>query len=188
MILLVPFFGLILIFGSALVALIVWWRRRQRDRLVQEIMSGGNTLAHWQYSASEWATAVNEEFTWVKHRDQPGQVFIAPAGIYIAGPGEDHLIRLRGQGKFVTHASYRGTDISPLKVRVRWKVVRRYRDAEHVQYHTEDYRIPVPPTCKADAERVVQWFTMQAEQNPDAVNSVTSPDAPLSLFSKEPFA
>src|SRR5580765_6965860 len=148
MILLVPFLGLILILGSAVAAVVVWWRRRQRDQKVAEIVSGGNTLAHWQYAADEWAKAVNEEFTWIKHRDQPGQVFIAPAGIYIASPREDHLVRLRGNGKFVTHASYRGTDISPLKVRVRWKVVRRYRNAEHVQYHTEDYRIPVPPAGK----------------------------------------
>lgn len=188
MILLIPLLGLILIFGSAILAIYFWFQRRQRDRQVAEIVAGQNSLAHWQYEPAEWAAAVAEEFTWVKHPETPGHVFVTPGNVYIANGVEDQLIRLWGKGRFVTHASYRGTELSPLKLRVRWKVVRRYKNAEHVEYHTEDYRIPVPPDCKEAAQRVVQYFMAQVAQNPDAVNAVTSPDAPLSLFGKEPFA
>jgi hypothetical protein len=182
------FLGLLFAFALGVLGLIYLVKRWQRNRKVSEIVACPNPLARWQYAPDEWPRAVAEEFTWVKHKDKPAQVFITPAGIYITNGLDGQLIHLRGSGKFVTHASYRGTDVSPLKLRVRWKVVTRYRNAEHVEYHTEDYRIPVPRGRNEDAIRIVQFFTTQAEQNPDLVNSVTSPDSPLSIFGKEPFA
>jgi len=182
------FLTVLFAFALGVLGIISLVKRWQRNRKVSEIVSCPNPLARWHYAPDEWPAAVAEEFTWVKHKDKPAQVFIAPTGIYITNGPDGNLIRLRGGGRFVTHASYRGTDISPLKLRVRWKVVRRYRNAEHVEYHTEDYRIPVPRGRTEDANRIVQFFATQAEQNPDAVNSVTSPDSPISIFGKEPFA
>jgi len=59
---------------------------------------------------------------------------------------QDRLIDLSNDGKVVTYASYRGADSSsPLKLRVRWRVVIRYEDRpDEVKYFKEDYRIPVP--------------------------------------------
>jgi hypothetical protein len=182
------FLALLFAFALAVLGLIYLVKRWQRNRKVSEIVSCPNPLARWQYAADEWPRAVDEEFNWVKHKDKPAQVFITPAGIYITNGPDGQLMSLRGGGKFVTHASYRGTDISPLKLRVRWKVVTRYRNAEHVEYYTDDYRIPVPRGREEEANRIVQFFTAQAEQNPDLVNSVTSPDSPISIFGKEPFA
>ena len=182
------FLAVILVFVLGVLGLVYLVKRWQRGRKASAIVSCPNPLARWKYAPDEWPGAVAEEFTWAKHTDKPAQVFITPEGIYIANEVENHLINLRGGGRFVTHASYRGTDISPLKLRVRWKVVRRYRNAEKVEYYTEDYRIPVPRGCKEDANRIVEFFTAQAEQNPNLVNAVTSPDSPISIFGKEPFA
>jgi hypothetical protein len=182
------FLAVILVFVLGVLALIHLVKRWQRGRKSAAIVQDPNPLARWQYAPDEWPGAVDEEFTWAKHKDKPAQVFITHAGIYIANEFENHLINLRGGGRFVTHASYRGSDVSPLKLRVRWKVVRRYRNAERVEYYTEDYRIPVPRGRMEEANRVAQFFTTQAEQNPDLVNSVTDPDSLISIFGNDPFA
>ena len=170
--------------GVGVLLLLNFLTRRQHKRKAAAIVSSPKLLARWQYAPDEWTAAVAEEFTWVKHADKPGQVFISPDAIYVATGREERVINLSGKGKFVTHASYRGVDVSPLKIRVRWKVMSQRND-DPKDYRTEDHRIPVPRGAKEDANRVVQFFVTQAEQNPHRVTAVTSPDAAMSIFGKD---
>src|SRR5215203_6351227 len=86
----------------------LFYKRRKRSRAVAEILSGGNLIGKWTYTAAEWQRAVEDEFIWAKASDGGGEIFITPSAIYIRSASSDHLIELNG-GKVVTHASYRGT-------------------------------------------------------------------------------
>jgi hypothetical protein len=163
-------------------------RRRSRRERIARILSGSNILARWSYAPDEWRKAADEEFTWVRNKNSGGEVCISPTTIYIKSDTQDRLIDLSGDGKIVTHASYRGLDMGPLKFRVRWKVVRRDPDrSDEVKYYKEDYRVPVPITYREDAERVVAYFTARLENNLEAYAAVVPDDEPISLFGKDPF-
>ena len=137
----------------------------------------------------EWRRAVEEEYTWIRNRDGVGHCYISPSGIYVRNDSQDRLFDLSSGGKVVTHASYRGADgSSPLKLRVRWKVVKRYDDRpDETKYFKEDYRIPVPIRNRDDAARVAAFFTARLENNIAAYTAVVSDDEPISLFGKDSF-
>ena len=100
----------------------------------------------------------------------------------------DRLIELGGDGKVVTYAAYRGEEGSPLKLRVRWRIVRRYQDrGDEVKYFKEDHRIPVPLKYKEEAQRVADFFTAKLEANLNAYTAVVPDDEPISLFGKDSF-
>jgi hypothetical protein len=184
--LVIPAFVLL---GVAVVGSILYARRRERRARVAEMLAGTDLLAAWTYAPDEWRRAVEEEYTWVKSKDGVGQCYISPTAIYVKNDSQDRLIDLSGDGKVVTHASYRGADgNSPLKLRVRWRVVKHYEDrADEVKYFKEDYRIPVPIQNKDDAARVADFFTAQLENNLDAYTAVVPDDEPISLFGKDSF-
>lgn len=174
--------------GAAVVGWYVYFRRQKRKALIALLTEGVGLLAHWTYSSAEWRRAVAEEFTWASSKDNAGQVYISPTAIYIKTDSRDHLIDLADKGKVVTHASYRGTDDSPLKLRVRWKVVTYDQNgSKEVKYHKEDYRIPVPPGAKEAAQQVAEFFTTQLENNLDAYTAVVGNDESISLFGKDAF-
>jgi hypothetical protein len=178
----------LLLLVAAIAAGYIFIKRRERRERIAEILSGSNLLAHWAYAPNEWRRAAEEEFTWVKDRDNAGQVYISPAMIYIKNSSEDHLIDLSAGGKVVTHASYRPAEMSFLKLRVRWKVVTDSPDRPpEVKYYKEDYRIPVPLRHQEEARRVTEFFTKQLENNPEAYADLVSDDEPISLFGKDAF-
>lgn len=162
-------------------------QRYRRGKVINEIASGMNLLGKWTYTTNEWRKAVEEEFDWASSNDSPGQVFISPTSIYVRTNAHEHLIDLAENDKVVTHASYRGTDDSPLKLRVRWKVVDYDSDNRHTRYYKEDYRIPVPSEAKDAARNVVDFFSKQMESNPDAYARVVSDDEPISLFGNDSY-
>jgi hypothetical protein len=163
-------------------------KRRERREKIAEILSGSNLLADWAYTPDEWRRAAEEEFTWVRDRDSGGHVYLSPTMIYIKNDSEDRLIDLDAGGKVVTHASYRASEMSPLKLRVRWKVVTEHRGGSNeVKYYKEDYRIPVPLRYQEEARRVADFFTARLENNLEAYADVVSDDEPLSLFGKDDF-
>ncbi len=165
----------------------VYAKRRSRKERIDRILSGSN-LARWTYAPDEWRRAADEEFTWVKNKDSAGEVCISPTSIYIKNNSQDRLIDLSGDGRMVTHASYRGSDMGPLKLRVRWKVVKRDPDrSDEVKYYKEDYRVPVPPRHREQAERVVDYFVTHLENNLEAYTDVVPDDEPISLFGKDSF-
>jgi hypothetical protein len=184
---------LIFILGFGLIALVVgllaYRERQKRQSTIAELLAGNNLLAAWTYGPDEWRQAVESEFTWVRNKTgSSGQCYISPNEIYIRGDGQDHLIDLSSGGRVVTHASYRGADSnSPLKIRVRWKVVPSRENRDEVKYHKEDYRIPVPIQYRDDAARVAAFFTKQIENNLDAYTNVMSDDEPISLFGRDGF-
>ena len=172
----------------AAAGLYIYFCRQRRRELIARLTDGVDLLAHWTYTPPEWRRAVEEEFTWASSKDNAGQVYISPTALYVKADCRDHLIDLANHGKVVTHASYRGTDDSPLKLRVRWKVVTRDRNGyEEVKYHKEDYRIPVPPAAKAAAQQVADFFTAQLENNLAAYTALVPEDEPISLFGKDSF-
>ena len=177
------------VLGAAVVGWYVYFRRQKRKALIALLTEGVGLLAHWTYTAAEWRRAVAEEFTWASSKDIGARVYISPTMIYIKTDSRDHLIDLSEKGKVVTHASYRGADDSPLKLRVRWKVVTQDHDgrSEEVKYHKEDYRIPVPSGAKEAAQLVAEFFTAQLENNLDAYTAVVGEDEPISLFGKDSF-
>jgi hypothetical protein len=162
---------------------------RKRKARIAEMLSGDNLLAAWTYAPDEWRRAVEDEFTWVRRKDGVGHCYISPSGFYIRTDSHDRLFDLSGDGKVVTHASYRGVDSSsPLKLRVRWRVVTTDRNGnEQIKYHKEDYRIPVPIQHRDDAARVAAFFTAQLENNLATYTAVVPDDEPISLFGKDSF-
>ena len=166
----------------------LFYRRRKRSRAIAEVLSGGNLIGSWTYSPAEWRKAVAEEFSWAKESDDSGEVFISPTAIYIKSASSDHLIELNGS-KVVTHASYRGTEGAPLKIRVRWKVIERDADGteQRTKYYKEDYRIPVPLRERAVAEKVAEWFSTRSEKNLDAYADVVGSDEAISIFGDDSF-
>lgn len=177
----------LILLGVAVVGLFLYARRRERSARVAEMLAGTNLLAAWTYAPDEWRRAVEEEYTWAKSKDGVGHCYISATGIYVKNDSQDRLIDLSSDGKVVTHASYRGADSrSPLKLRVRWRVVRQYKDRpDEVKYFKEDYRIPVPIQNKDDAARVADFFTAQLENNLGAYTAVVPDDEPISLFGKD---
>lgn len=166
----------------------VYFRRRKRKARIALLTDGVDLLAQWAYTPAEWSKAVVEEFTWASSKDTGARVYISPTAVYVKAYNRDHLIDLAEKGKVVTHASYRGTDDSPLKLRVRWKVVTRDQDGRRqVKYYKEDYRIPVPPGAKKAAQQVAEFFTAQIEKNLDAYTELVGEDEPISLFGKDSF-
>jgi hypothetical protein len=184
--------GSLLIPIAALLAIAIlgsyfYIKSRKRRERISEIVSGTNLLAHWVYTPVEWQRAVEEEFTWAKSKGDTGHVYISPTVIYVKSDSRDRLIEL-GAGRVVTYAAYRGEEGSPLKLRVRWKVVRRNPDrADEVKYFKEDYRIPVPLKHKEDAQRVADFFTTKLEGHLEAYTAVVPDDEPISLFGKDSF-
>jgi hypothetical protein len=177
----------IFLLGVAIVVGYLFKRRGERRLKIIEITEGPDLLAHWTYSPSEWET-VGEEFSWAKTKGTGGDVYITPTAIYMKSGSKDRLIDLVNDGKVVTHASHRGTEESPLKIRVRWKIIRRSDDRpDEIKYYKEDYRIPVPLKNVAEAQHVAQFFTERLEANLDAYTAVVPDDEPISLFGKDSF-
>lgn len=182
------FLPLLALLAVGTVAYYLYSRRRSRRQRIDRILSGANLLARWTYAPDEWRRAAEEEFTWVRNKNSVGEVCITPASIYIKNDSQDRLFDLSGDGRMVTHASYTGTDMGSLKLRVRWKVVHRDPDrSDEVKYYKEDYRVPVPLRYREQAERVVAYFTARLENNLEAYTAVVPEDEAISLFGKEPF-
>lgn len=180
---------ILVLLGVAILGSFLYARRRKRKARIAEMLSGDSLLAAWTYDADEWRRAVEEEFIWIRTKDGVGHCYISPSGIYVRNDSQDRLFDLSSGGKVVTHASYRGADgSSPLKLRVRWKVVKRYDDRpDETKYFKEDYRIPVPIRNRDDAARVAAFFTARLENNLAAYTAVVSDDEPISLFGKDSF-
>ena len=78
--------------------------------------------------------------------------------------------------------------MSPLKLRLRWKVVRQDTDGRsEVKYYKEDLRIPVPLAHYEEAKRVADFFTARIENNLEAYTALVPDDEPISLFGKDSF-
>ena len=171
------------------VAAFLYARWRKRKARIAEMLSGEDLIAAWTYDPDEWRQAVEEEYTWVRNKDGGGHCYISPSAILVKNDSQDRLIDLTGNGKVVTHASYRGADgSSPLKLRVRWRVVTQHNDGpDEVKFYKEDYRIPVPIRNRNDAARVAAFFTDKLEKNMAAYTAVVSDDEPLSLFGNDSF-
>jgi hypothetical protein len=180
---------LIALLGVAFVGSVyLYIKRRERRQKISEILSDTNLLAHWSYTPDEWQKAVADEFTWARRKDTIGNVYISSNAVYVKSGSGDRLMLLSGNGKVVTNASYRGAEGSPLKFRVRWKVVTRNRHGyDEVKYFKEDYRIPVPLRLSEEARRVVDFFTARLQDNLNAYTAVVPDDEPISLFGKDTF-
>ncbi len=165
-----------------------YYRRRVRAKEIAAILDDPNPLAVWTYSPEEWRRAVEDEFSWARSDGSSAQIRICETGIYLKTDSQSHLIELASGPKVVTFTGYRGTEGSPLKLRVRWKIVRHNRrGGEEVKYYKEDYRIPVPLREKDAAQKVVNFFTSRLENNLDAYTAVVPDDEPISLFGKDSF-
>ena len=172
---------------AAIVGGYLFKKRGERRLKIIEITEGPDLLAHWTYSPSEWET-VAEEFSWAKTKGEGGDVYITPTAIYIKSGTNDRLIDLVDDGKVVTFASHRGTEDSPLKIRIRWKVIRRNEDGpDEIKYFKEDYRIPVPAGNLDEARQIAEFFTQRLEANLEAYTAVVPDDEPISLFGKDSF-
>jgi hypothetical protein len=182
------FFAVLVLFIVLAGGAYLFYKRRKRNRAIAEVLSGGDLLGRWTYSAAEWQQAVADEFSWAKPSDGGGEVFISPSAIYVRSASADQLIELSG-GKAVTHASYRETEGAPLKIRVRWKVIESNADGtqERTKYYKEDYRIPVPFRERETAKRVAEWFSTRAEKNLAAYTDVVGGDEAISIFGDDSF-
>jgi hypothetical protein len=168
-------------------AIFLFFQRRMKARAIAEILSDPYMLASWTYAGVEWQKAVADEFGWGNTADGSAQIYIAKTGIYLKSDSREHLIELTTRGKVVTYAGYGGPD-QPLKLRVRWQVVRRRRDGgEEIKYHREDYRIPVPSREKDAAQKVAAFFTTEMERNPGFYALLVGDDEPISLFGNDSF-
>ena len=175
-----------------LVAFIVWRhissRRRGRIEDITGMISGRNLLAQWPYTPEEWRQAAEDEFDWVRNKGGAGNVYVSQGAIYILGETDERFIDLAADGRVVTHASCRASHMSPLKLRLRWKVERYDENGRtEVKYYKEDLRIPVPLAHHEEARRVADYFTARMENNPEAYTALVPDDEPISLFGKDSF-
>jgi len=174
----------------ALGAGLVFWyfRRRRKASAAAEILNDPNPIATWTYTPAEWQQAVADEFSWASADGGSAQIRICQSGIYVWSDSHSRIYELESGGKVVTFAGYLGNQGSPLKLRVRWKVITydEYQN-ERIKYHKEDYRIPVPLREKDEAFRVVDFFQQRLEKNLDAYTAVVPEDEPISLFGKDSF-
>jgi hypothetical protein len=173
-------------------AFIVWHvvqaGRRARAEEVAEMVSGRNLLAQWPYTPEEWRQAAEDEFDWVRNKEGKGHVYVSPKAVYILGESDELYIDLTENESVVTHASCRPSHMSPLKLRLRWKVVRHdERGRSEVKYHKKDWRIPVPLAHHEEAKRAADFFTARIENNLEAYADLVSDDEPISLFGKDSF-
>ena len=182
------FIGIVVLLAVAVGLGYFYYRRRVRSKEIADILDDPNPLAVWTYTPEEWRRAVEDEFSWARSDGSSALIRICETGICLKTASQSHLIELASGPKVVTFAGYRGTEASPLKLRVRWKVVRRNRrGGEEVKYYKEDYRIPVPLREKEVSQKVVDFFTARLENNLDAYTAVVSDDEPISLFGKDSF-
>ena len=177
---------------ALLVVFILWHqtssRRRARLEEIAEMVSGRNLLAQWPYTPEEWRQAAEDEFDWVKNKEGKGHVYVSSTAIYILGETDEHYIDLTSDDRVVTHASCRPSHMSPLKLRLRWKVVRQDNEGHsEVKYHKEDLRIPVPLAHHEEAKRAADFFTARIENNLEAYTALVPDDEPISLFGKDSF-
>ena len=164
------------------------FRRWSKSQAAAEILNDPNPLATWTYTPAEWQQAVNDEFSWAKADGNSAQIRICLSGFYIWTDSQSRVYDLESGSKVVTFAGYSGIEGSPLKLRVRWKVVTHDMDGnERTTYHKEDYRIPVPLREKDAAQRVVEFFKTRLENNLSAYTAVVPDDEPISLFGKDSF-
>lgn len=178
----------IMLLAVAAAGLYFWIKRRKRAMQIFELLHDPELLAQWTYDPADWQTAVNDEFTWASNRGLTGQCFISPSAVYLRSEHRDQLIDLAGGGRVVTHSSFLGTAGSPLKLRVRWKVVSRDNNGiERVKYHKEDIRIPVPRGAEPAATKVAEFFTMKVQADLTAYTNVLGDDDSISLFGDDSF-
>ena len=173
----------------ALIAAAGYWffRRWRRARIAADILNDPNPLASWTYNPQEWQQAVTE-FDWASAGGESAQVRISQRGVYVWSDSSSRVYELETGTKVVTFAGYLGIEGSPLKLRVRWKIVTYDENGNRqTKYYKEDYRIPVPLRVKDEAERVVQFFQRRLENNLDAYTAVVPDDQPISLFGKDSF-
>ena len=166
-----------------------WYlRRRWQAQVAASILNDPNPLAIWTYTPVEWQQAVTDEFTWGKSDGGSAQIRICQSGFYVWSDSKSRVYELETDGKVVTFAGYLGAEGSPLKLRVRWKLVTYDRhNHKETNYYKEDYRIPVPLREKDEALNVVEFFTTRLENNLDAYTDVVPDDEPISLFGKDSF-
>jgi hypothetical protein len=174
----------------ALAAGLVYWhfRRRRKANAAADILNDPNPIATWTYTPAEWQQAVSDEFSWARADGGSAQIRICQSGIYVWSDSHSRIYELETGGKVVTFAGYLGNPESPLKLRVRWRVITydEYQ-TERIKYHKEDYRIPVPLREKDAAFRVVEFFQTRLEKNLGAYTAVVPEDEPISLFGKDSF-
>jgi len=166
-----------------------WYFRRWRQAsIAADILNDPNLVASWTYTPQEWQQAVTDEFDWAKAGGGSAQVRISQRGVYVWSDSDSRVYELETGTKVVTFAGYPGIEGSPLKLRVRWKVVTYDEHGNRqTKYHKQDHRIPVPLRVKDEAEKVVQFFQQRLENNLDAYTAVIPDDQPISLFGKDSF-
>lgn len=166
-----------------------WYLRRRRlANAAAEILNDPNPLAAWTYTPAEWQQAVADEFSWATADGNSAQIRICQSGIYVWSDAHSHVYDLETGDKFVTFAGYLGVEGNPLKLRVRWREIRRNRHGdEEIHYYKEDHRIPVPMREKEAAMKVVDFFKTRLENHLDWYTALLPDDEPISLFGKDSF-
>ena len=181
------YFIIIVLVLAAIAGAGYWYFRRWRQGQWMDDAIKSELLAAWTYTPAEWQQAVNDEFSWGR-AGESAELFIYPSLIYIKSGSKKHFFELERDKRVVTFAGYAGIEGSPLKIRVRWKIVTTNREGlEETRYYKEDYRIPVPFREKDTALKVVEFFQTRLENNLNAYTAVLPDDQPISLFGKDGF-
>ena len=174
----------------AIIAAAGYWyfKRRRQASLAADIVNDPNPVASWTYTPQEWQQAVTDEFSWASARGASAQARVSQRGVYVWSDSDSRVYELETGPKVVTFAGYLGIEGSPLKLRVRWKIVSYDREGNRqVHYYKNDYRIPVPLREKGAVLKVVEFFKTRLENNLDAYTAVIPDDEPISLFGKDSF-
>lgn len=177
---------ILLVLGGAVAAAFWFVRRGRQNRWLDEALTSP-LIASWTYTPSQWAKAVADEFSWGRP-DESAQIYFYLSLVYIQAESGKQFFPLERDDRVVTFAGYAAIEGSPLKLRVRWKVVSDDQEGNRqTKYYKEDYRIPVPLQEKAEALKVVEFFTTRLENNLTAYTAVVPDDEPISLFGKDSF-
>ena len=179
--------GVVILALSGLTGYLLRIRRTRKDEIA-DILNDPNPLAFWTYTPQEWQQAVADEFSWGRADGAEAQIRICQSGFYVEHGSQHRVFELETGTKVVTFAGYLGMEGSPLKLRVRWRVVTYDRNGDkQTKYHKEDFRIPVPLREMESAQAVVNFFRTRLEQNLAAYTELVPDDEPISLFGKDSF-
>lgn len=180
--------AILLVLAAAAGAGYWFFLRWRQNRWLDEALSS-ELLGSWTYTPAEWRQAVADEFSWGKTDVQSAQIFIYPSLIYLKADTQRRFFALERDGRVVTFAGFSGIEGSPLKIRVRWKVIHYDKNGvrQETKYYKDDFRIPVPAREKGEAEKVVEFLMTRLENNLAAYTDVVPDDEPISLFGKDQF-
>jgi hypothetical protein len=145
---------LVLIILTIALIIYTWQRRRKKIDAIWLEDSDTNVLERWKYSPEEWKKFAEDDFSWVKNKDLPGEFSISDDSILISNGRDEFFRDINGEWTLTNIEFRESTSIFRIKLRQS----RENRSIDMYEYFYEDLWIPIPPGNTEKARRIVEHF------------------------------